>query len=581
MASRKFGYGAGLLVGTVLLIGITVFLNRTVANVAPVRLDLTEDKIYTVSEGAKNVLSSLEVPVVVTYYVTPSEKLPATLNTLEQDVVDKLQELAIASSGYLKYKVVDPQASEELEEQLIEKGIRPFQVQSVDRDELALKVVYSAISIAYKDEPDVILPQVLPQSLTTFEYELLSNVLRITRDENPRVAVYSTIEPVDPQIMQLYMQMGQQPPQPEDAFGSVRQFLGSESYEVTNVDLTADNTIPEDTQTLLVLAPRELEERQLYEISRVLVRGGNVIIATQGYSFDYNPASRGGFDFNAKPQPLAINDLLTEWGIEVDDQILMDEPVATLQIPRTQDVGGFRLQMREPVQAPMQIRVLGDGVHDEVPFTAGVPELLYLWGTRLILDDDRLESQGLEVQPVLTGTEGAWVPPTREGKLTSVDFDPANGEIVSRPTLAVLIRGTFPDPWAGEEVPAWQGAAPDSAAADSTSIADTPSAPGKLLVVGCAKIFEDMLLGQPGHGLFLLNSVDAMTLGDDLISIRSKAYDQRTIGDVSDQNRVLFRVINTALVPILVVVLGIGRWAIRRRESDEYLRSVAAGGASR
>jgi hypothetical protein len=243
--------------------------------------------------------------------------------------------------------------------------------------------------------------------------------------------------------------------------------------------------------------------------------------------------------------------------------------------------------MREPVQAPMQIRVLGEGVHAELPITAGVPELLYLWGTRLVLDAEALDGAGLEVQPILTGTERAWIPPTSEGPLTAVDFDPENGEMVPEPTLAVLVRGTFPDPWAGQEVPEWSNAAPDTtaadaaAAADSTAVAETPSAPGKLMVVGCAKIFEDMLLGQPGHALFLLNSVDALTLGDDLISIRSRAYDQRTIGDVSDEKRVIFRLVNTLLVPALVVVLGAGRWLIRRRESDEYLRTVTAGGTTR
>jgi hypothetical protein len=96
-------------------------------------------------------------------------------------------------------------------------------------------------------------------------------------------------------------------------------------------------------------------------------------------------------------------------------------------------------------------------------------------------------------------------------------------------------------------------------------------------------MFEQMLLEQAGHGFFLLNSVDALTLGDDLISIRSKRMTRRTFGEVSDGKKLAFRVVNIGLVPVLLIVFGLGRRMRRRREKEEYLARFAhsGGGSSR
>ncbi len=596
MASRKLNFGTGLAIGAILLFGITIFLNNIVSNIGFGRFDLTEDKIYTVSKGAKNIMASLEVPVQVKYYVTPKDEMPAGLKTLQQDVVDKLSELSIASSGLLHYQVVNPKESEELEETLISKGIRPFQVQSVERDAVALKLVYSAISIGYKDKPEEIIPQVLPETLTNFEYALLTNVLKITREDSPVVALYTTKEPVDPEMARFYMQMGQPMPQPTDNFTIVGQMLREQGYDVRDVELTKESTIPDDAQTLIVLAPRELNERQRYEIHKVLSRGGDAIVAAQALTYTYNPGQRGGVTISVKPQRLPINDLLNNYGVRVDDRMLMDAQMATLAIPRTQTFGLFRMQVSEPVQAPVQIRVMADGINHDLPITAGVPELLYLWGTQLVVDQDGIAEKGLTVTPILRGSEKAWLGDKKTGSLTPDDFRPEGREMLERPLLAVMIEGAFPNPWEGGEIPEWPappkdedddsdgGETPDETEmeeADSDTTvegeeAGAGSAKGRLLVLGCAKMFEDMLLEQSAHSLFLLNSVDALTLGEDLISIRSKTYERRTLGEVSDGKKLLFRLANVALMPLVVIVFGLVRKGVRRRESDDYAARFGA-----
>jgi len=577
--SKSTNFRTGLALGAVLMLGIAIFLNRTASNLGLGRFDLTEDRLYTVSDGAKNILGRLKVPVQVRYYVTPTDEMPAGLKTLRQEVTDKLSELSIASKGRLDFKIVDPSESEELQQTLQTKGIRPFQVQSVERDAVAVKLVYSALSIGYKDEGEEILPQVLPDNLGSLEYELLSRVLKLVRDTEPVVAVYSEKEALDPQLVSFYLQAGQPLPEPQDPFQPIPDYLRSQGYDVRPVQITKDSPVPPETRTLLLLGVRELNERQRWEVARVLRRGGSVIVATQGTTYDYSPGPRGGFQISVRPNTLGINDLTSFWGVRIDDRMLMDAQMATLAIPRSAIIGGIRFQTSEPVQAPMQIRVLGDDIRRDLPFTAGVPELLYLWGNQLVLDDEGLAAKGLTATTVFTGSDKAWVVDKTSGMLANEDLDPEGHPALQEPPLCVLVEGQFPDPWEGKPVPAWPAPADttDAAGPDMAAAADSTTGPGRLLMVGCSKLFEDMLIEQAGHAALLLNSVDALTLGEDLISIRSKTFESRTFGAVSDGKKLAFRIVNMALVPLLLVGVGLGGRFRRRREAEEYAERQAQG----
>jgi ABC-2 type transport system permease protein len=424
----------------------------------------------------------------------------------------------------------------------------------------------------------------------TFEYELLSAITKLIRDKDPVVAVYSTKEPLDPEMARFYIQAGQPMPPPTDNFASVSEFLRQEKYDVRAIELAKDNSIPSEANTVLVLGPRDLNERQRYEICQVLRRGGSVVVAAQATLYDYNPGPRGGYQISVRPQSLGINDLLSEFAVRIDDRLLMDTQMATLAIPSRRSFLGMSINVSEPVQAPMQIRVMGETINRDLPFTAGVPELLYLWGNQVIVDDAGVKEKNLKTTILLSGGPSSWTVDKKAGSLQQTDIVPEGHPVVANPTLAVLVEGVFPDPWEGKAAPEWpvsdsdaeEGAsqddhahAEDAASQEAEVGAAGAPQPGRLLVIGCSKLFEDMLLDQAGHALFLLNSVDALTLGEDLISIRSKRYSQRTFAEVSDGKKLAFRVANIALVPVLVTVLGLGNRIRRRREAEEYASKFA------
>ena len=75
------------------------------------------------------------------------------------------------------------------------KGIQPFQVQSVDKDEIGVKLVWSAMTIAYKDKAEEILPRVMPANLATLEQDVIGPIYRLTREHTPLVAVFGPTDP--------------------------------------------------------------------------------------------------------------------------------------------------------------------------------------------------------------------------------------------------------------------------------------------------------------------------------------------------------------------------------------------------
>ena len=570
MANRRLNFGLRFAVVAVLLASAIVLVNAVIGGLQPVRIDLTEDGLYTVSPAARRILSDLEVPVQVKYYVTSRDELPPELQTLERDVVDKLAEFAVISGGRLSFSVVDPSKDDELAEKIAAKNIRPFQVQTIDRDAMGIKLVYSALEISYLDRDPEILPQVLPQSLSTLEYDICTALTRLTRDIDPVVAIYAEKPRLDPQMVQLYMQMGQAPPEQPDVFTLVEQLLQSQAYEPRRVEITAESPIPEEATTLVLLAPQGLEERQLYEINRFVQRGGRLILATQNYEFNYAPSRQGGFNYTPTPKESNLEELLTAWGIDVSDAILMDANPEVLAIPSERNLGGMRVQVNEPVQVPVQIKVTSDQLNEDTSIANGLGSMLYLWGSRLVIDEAKLEEAGVTPEVLFTTSSEAWETDYVPGPLAPRAMMQDPDRMIGRAPLAVLLRGQFPNPWSGGEIPQWTGV-PDSLRT-AEPVEEFVPVESSVVVVGCSKMFEDSFLRMvPANGMLLLNAVDALTLGDDLIEIRAKVTTQRTLRPLSDQARLFIKIVVIALVPVLVAAFGVFRQLRRRREETRFL----------
>ncbi|HBC46537.1 MAG TPA: hypothetical protein DCZ43_05780, partial [candidate division Zixibacteria bacterium] len=194
------------------LLAVAAMLNLVIYRMPLGRIDTTQGKIYTVSKSAKNILQNLKTKVTLRYYVTPEEKMPAGMKDLQRNISDKLGEFAQISDK-IKFEVVDPTANDEVSKSLEQKGITPFTLRTTEKDAVGIKNVYSSLAISYLDKPDDVIPQVMPSTLPTLEYEICSRIYRLTQPGQATVAVVAPYDAVDARRMQYMQMMGQQAPE--------------------------------------------------------------------------------------------------------------------------------------------------------------------------------------------------------------------------------------------------------------------------------------------------------------------------------------------------------------------------------
>jgi ABC-2 type transport system permease protein len=576
MNNKRRTFRVTFTVSAILLAAIAFFLISVLDNLPGARVDMTSDKLFTMSPAASKILKGLQVPVQVKLYVTPSDKMPTQLRNLERDITEQMRNFEQVSEGMLEYQVFNPQNDEEMQKTLGAKGIRPFQIQSIEKDEMGIKLVWSAITIAYKDKPEEILPQVLPQNLAALEQDIISPIYRLTRDKAPKVAVYGPKKQVDQQLAMMYLQQGMQPPEPAEQYAQLSELMKQGHYEAVPIELTEASPVPDDIDALVVMAIAPLNERQVFEINRTLRRGVPVVMGVQAHEYGYSPAQSGGWTISGQALETGLEPMLAEFGLTVSEDHFMDTSMETIDLPREVNLGGLRMQTREPVQLPIQIRVTEVQMDQDSPLVNRIGAIFYLWGTPIISDPEKLTGHSLKVTELIHGSDNSWTEPWSEGPVTMGMLSPERKTMSKAQPLAVLVEGVFPDTYQDQEIPPWQTAAADGDPLSQVQAVPEPvdPAPGSLFLIGCAKMFDDNILAAGQNALLLLNAVDFLAGSQDLLDIRSKTLTQRVIKPVEARDKMIWRIVCVLLVPVIIAIFGFVRAALRRKEAARYRETI-------
>lgn len=570
---------------------IFVLGNSVTSGLAMGRFDLTKAKLYTVSDASKQILKDLEAPVTAKLYISTPEKMPAGMKTIEQDLVGKLEEFSVASGGKFQYKVYhldpnnirteftekeDDQLS--MEERLAIKGVQPFQIQSIDSDEVGVKLIYSSMTLAYKEKPEEVIYQLVPDSLSNLEYTVMSKIFRMTLPGVSKVILVAPFKEkkMDPNFAMLMAQLGQNPKERfrDDAYDLLTAGLEQEGYKVERLGLVEGEEIPSDAKTMIVLEPSKMTERQRYEINRFLVSGGSLFLGMQNYVFDYDPSDGQRLRLVATELEPGLNEMLNQWGVGLLDDVLADEQSEVISIQGAAPSGPFSMAI--PVKAPIQIMVSTNAMNPEISITSQLSSLFYLWGSALEMKEDVLSAQNLNADVLFYSSPNSWLVPFSGNEMYLPDFKKDKATAAGPFPLGVYVRGQFQDVFAGKEIPKWplkenEDETAEETEAESIREALVP-APGKLILVGAFTMFQKQLIPSGGHFNFLVNAIDALTLGEALVKIRSKQPIDRSITRVSASEKIFWRVMVSGLTPAILIVMGFLFWFIRGQAKNAYLK---------
>jgi ABC-type uncharacterized transport system involved in gliding motility auxiliary subunit len=212
--------------------------------------------------------------------------------------------------------------------------------------------------------------------------------------------------------------------------------------------------------------------------------------------------------------------------------------------------------------------------------TSRLASIFYLWGSPLTIDQDTLKKYGLEAKTLMSTTDRAWTMPASQ-QLTNASFEPPASGGKQYPLMA-MVTGQFPDAFRDKPRPAWPaeepqmpGQPPKPPKPEEGEAKPITPAPGKLILLGCSEVFRKNFL-QAGNLDLFLNSVDAVSLGDDLVNVRSRKPIDRMIDMPTTGKRTVWKFINYTLAAIILTVVGVVQAVLRRRARNAYTMSFGA-----
>ena len=301
-------------------IALILLLSVLVVSFLPsLRIDLTEDRLYSLSDGTRNILSSLNQPVELMFFYSDSatEDVPQ-LRTYGNRVQELLREIVIASEGNLRLSVIDPEPFSEEEDLATQFGVRAVPVTQGGEG------VYFGLVAAQDEEgvPEALrvtetMPLIRPDQEEFLEYEFMKIITQVTNPESTIIGLITQLDidggfdPMTGQGTQQWMIMD-----------LIRQL-----YEVRRVDLTSDS-IEEDIDILMIVHPEGLSDRFLYAVDQYVLQGGDALVF-----LDPNADSMVGRSPQGNLIPAGMSSelpgLLEAWGIEFDNtKVLADNELA-------------------------------------------------------------------------------------------------------------------------------------------------------------------------------------------------------------------------------------------------------------
>ncbi len=503
---ERTGFGLGGLAAlAVLFLGIVMLSNLGLRGM---RLDLTQNRLYTLSPGTKQVLGEIKDPVNLYFYFsrdTAAKQAPLIMPYASR-VREFLEEIAARSGGKIHLRVIDPQPFTEDEDHAAEAGLQSIAVGA------GSEAIYFGLAGTNSTDGRSAIPSFQPDREEFLEYDVAKLIHELAMPKKPVIGLLSSL-PMQGQFNPMTGQMGEQWPiltQIEQLF-TVRTL----STDVDHID--------KDVDVLMVVHPKQLSPKTLYAIDQFVMRGGRMLLfvdpdsgADTSGQDPSNPFAGATANHSSNLQPL-----LSAWGIEYDptkvigDLVLGLEVRSSMQAPPSRHIG--ILGLRSDDMDPKDVVTSSLDVINVA--TAGF--LSARPGTKVT------------IEPLLrTSTSAAPIPAQRFNALS----DPSSlrdGFKSTGTRYAIAVRLTGPLQTAFP-----QGAPPDQkpAAGPPSPHLSQSAVPANIVVIADTDILMDYmwvqtreLMGQrvaqafANNGDFVANVLDNLSGSSALISIRGRA----------------------------------------------------------
>src|SRR5580658_4433756 len=501
----------GVIAAAAIVIGINMFSD---ARLGDIRADLTQGKIYTLSNGTKQILAGLKEPVTLRFFY--SRRLGATVpvyGTYADHISEMLQEYASVSHGKVKVELYDPEPFSDTEDRAVAYGLQGVPVDNAGNQG------YFGLTGANLEDDERTIPFFQAEREGFLEFDLTKLIYELSNPKRTVIGLMSSL-PIDGDPRAMMMSGGRGPGgQPYASSVLLRQ-----TNQVKAVPLDTQ-VIDPDIQVLLVAEARDLSDATLYAIDQFVMRGGKLMVMVDPWSeaLAAQPSPTGMPPTDTSSD---LKKLFDAWGIVYDPKLVVGDLTGAWRVR----AGGDDSSQAVNYVAWFNIR---DGINHDDPATADLTQITVASSGFLA----KAPNATIEFTPLLTSSPLSGLVPRDslampEPAKILANFKPEGGPRVIAARVRGVLKSAFtgpPDPPAGAKKP--DNFPPYKAETDG---------PANMVVVADSDILVDRywvriadFFGQQtatpfaDNGPFVANLIGTLAGGDALIGLRSRGDTNR------------------------------------------------------
>lgn len=512
---RKIGLTALLLLG----LGFLAALVASNTLLRGLRIDLTENDLYTISPGTRQVLQSIEEPINLYYFFSDRETADIPfLRTYATRVREMLEEFVAQAGGRLVLQIIDPLPFSEDEDRATQFGLEPVSLGSLGES------IFFGLAGTNSVGGEQMIGFFQPDKEAFLEYDLAKLVYSLSSPDKPVVGLLSGVSMTagfNPQIQQMT--------EPWVITTQARQLF---EIRTLTPGLAA---IEDDIDILWIVHPQNLDAATLYAIDQFVLGGGRALVFVDPLAeIDMADADPTGMAMGSASN---LEQLFDAWGLTFSSANVIGDNRYALSIS-----SGFGAR---PVRHLGLVGLDAASIDPEDVVTSGLGSINLGTAGHFSVADDA----AIELAPLLvSSTEAAELPTSQFQFLadpqTLLDgFMPSGEQYVFAARIIGPLTTAFPDgpPAPGES---------DDAASDPSGPQLTSSDSANVIVVGDVDILSDRLwvqtqsfLGQQivtpfaNNGDFIINALDNLSGSAALIGIRARASFSRPFTTVDELRR--------------------------------------------
>ena len=516
MQAKKTTYHFHSLSRVLLVIGIVVFINVLISPIA-VRFDMTQGKIYTISRSTKKIVNNLKKPVTLKVYISDPQELPDDKISIRQDVLDLVDEYKKIGGSNIIIEKINPTGNDTLTQEAMSYGIVPLQGGLSKQTEIAIKLYFAGIAIAYEDA-SIAIPEIT--DISNLEYEIIAGINKLTREKVPSIGIVSGHD--------------------ETLLADIQEALKKE-YDVKDIATTNLVAIPDSYDVLIIAGPKkDFSEIEKYALDQFVMRGGKLAILMDGVDIndDYLMATPGN---------LSLNSLLEAYGVKVNSDVVLD-PYSNAFLPfRSSDNGGGLL-----MKYPAFPVIMHDGFSKENVISGKLFSMSFPFPSSLTVAKRNAETKIVEL--VKTSGESFAI----DGNNAILSPDQINKMPATNKkehTLAVLITGAIDSAFKGKSIPG-KDAAPNDFIPDMVAGNIFVISSNRFLNVDYMKYLINSMQTLSENFILFANAIDVLAQGDALVDIRSRNLANRPLNPVTEQNASYIKYGNILAGAVLSLLVG-------------------------